>query len=187
MFDVDEFVAQCRAALNEHAPELAIKELLERAVSRPEEIRAALGPATKAEIGTLYRGTDLTVLKVIWAPGMSIYPHDHRMWAVIGLYGGQEDNSFFRRRTDGLDRAGGKELETRDAVLLGEDVIHAVVNPQRIPAQAIHIYGGDFFAQARSEWDPTTLQERPYSVENAMRTFAEANERWAAERSTSSR
>jgi predicted metal-dependent enzyme (double-stranded beta helix superfamily) len=182
MFEVDAFVAQCRAALSEHTPQLAIKELLERAVSRPEEIAAALGPAMKAEIGTLYRGLDLTMLKVIWAPGMSIYPHDHRMWAVIGLYGGQEDNSFFRRRADGLDRVGGKELETRDAVLLGADVIHAVVNPQRIPAQAIHIYGGDFFAQARSEWDPATLQERPYSVENAMRTFAEANDRWSAER-----
>jgi predicted metal-dependent enzyme (double-stranded beta helix superfamily) len=154
---------------------------MERAISQPEQVAAALGPATKAEIGTLYRGPDLTVLRVIWAPGMSIYPHEHRMWAVIGLYGGEEDNTFYRRSPAGLVRAGGKDLETRDAVLLGEDVIHAVTNPRRIPAQAIHIYGGDFFAQARSEWDPTTLQERPYSVESAMRTFAEANERWAQE------
>ena len=181
MFDVDEFVAQCRATLNEHTPQLAVKELMERAVSRPEQIATVLGPATKAGIDTLYRGPDLTVLQVIWAPGMAIYPHNHRMWAVIGLYGGEEDNSFYRRSPHGLERAGGKDLETRDAVLLGEDVIHAVANPRRIPAQAIHIYGGDFFAQARSEWDPTTLQERPYSVENAMRTFAEANERWAQE------
>ena len=48
--------------------------------------------------------------------------------------------------------------------------------------KAIHIYGGDFFVQPRSEWDPATLEERPYRVENAMRAFAEANERWEAGR-----
>jgi predicted metal-dependent enzyme (double-stranded beta helix superfamily) len=104
------------------------------------------------------------------------------MWAVIGLYGGAEANTFYRRTPAGLVRAGGKDLEHGDAMLLGEDVIHSVVNPRAIPAEAIHIYGGDFFAQARSEWDPATLEERPYQVENALRTFAEANERWAQEK-----
>ena len=182
MFETDAFIAQCRAALQEHSPQLVIKEIMAQALSCPQEVAAALGPATRAEIATLHHSPELTVLRVIWAPGMSIYPHDHRMWAVIGLYGGQEDNTFYRRTTEGLVRAGGKELEARDAVLLGEDVIHSVVNPRGIAAEAIHIYGGDFFAQERSEWDPATLEERPYQVENAMRLFAEANERWEAER-----
>ena len=39
----------------------------------------------------------LTVLNVVWAPGMVLPPHDHRMWAAIGIYAGQEDNEFFRR------------------------------------------------------------------------------------------
>jgi len=180
MFELDEFIAQCRTALQEHTPQLAIKELTERVLARPQEVLAALGPATKADIATLYRGPDLTMLRVIWAPGMSIFPHDHRMWAVIGLYGGEEDNTFYRRTPNGLVRAGGKELEGGDVVLLGEDVIHSVVNPRGIAAEAIHIYGGDFFAQARSEWDPTTLQEQSYSVEHAMQAFAEANDHWAA-------
>ena len=42
------------------------------------------------------------VLNVVWAPRMSIYPHDHRMWAVIGIYGGAEDNTLFRRGPQGL-------------------------------------------------------------------------------------
>jgi predicted metal-dependent enzyme (double-stranded beta helix superfamily) len=182
MFDLNEFVEECRAALREHTPQLAIKELMERNLAQPQEVLAALGPAAKAEVGTLYHGPDLTVLRVIWAPGMAIYPHNHRMWAVIGLYGGQEDNSFYRRTSTGLERAGGKELGVRDAVLLGDDVIHSVVNPLSVAAEAIHIYGGDFFAQERSEWDPVTLQERPYSVAGAMRVFADANARWEAER-----
>jgi hypothetical protein len=41
-----------------------------------------------------------------------------------------------------------------------------------------------FFATPRSEWDPETLQEREFRVENALRIFAEANEQWAASRAT---
>jgi hypothetical protein len=77
--------------------------------------------------------------------------------------------------------AGGKELATRDAALLGKSVVHAVRNPLRVFTGVIHVYGGDFFAVPRSEWTPDTLEERPYDVERAMRTFAEANERWRAE------
>ena len=40
---------------------------------------------------------------------------------------------------------------------------------------AIHVYGGDFFAAERSEWDPETLREQPYDVEKTLRLFEEAN------------
>jgi hypothetical protein len=40
---------------------------------------------------------------------------------------------------------------------------------------AIHVYGGDFFGTARSEWDPETLLEQRYDVEKNMRLFEEAN------------
>jgi predicted metal-dependent enzyme (double-stranded beta helix superfamily) len=182
VFDVDEFIGQVRGALAEHTPELAIKELVERVVAEPDRAAATLGPAEAAGLTTLYRGNELTVLRVIWAPGMTLYPHEHRMWAVIGLYGGEEENAFYRRGSAGLQRAGGKDLKGRDTVLLGEDVIHAVTNPREIPAEAIHIYGGDFFATPRREWDPTTLEEREFRVENALRAFAEANARWEQQR-----
>lgn len=117
------------------------------------------------------------MLNVIWAPGMSIYPHDHRMWAVIGIYGGREDNTFYRRSAQGLVQAGGKELETRDTILLSETVIHAVTNPLRRLTGAIPIYGGDFFSLPRSEFDPVTFEERPYDVERAKQLFRVTNER----------
>jgi predicted metal-dependent enzyme (double-stranded beta helix superfamily) len=31
---------------------------------------------------------------VVWAPKMTIMPHNHCMWAVIGVYTGREDNIF---------------------------------------------------------------------------------------------
>lgn len=181
MFNLDRFVADCRAALAEPAPEVAIKELVERVVARPSEVEAALGTPRQGRIAVLHHAPELTILNVIWTPGMSVYPHDHRMWALIGLYGGREDNTFYRRSPEGLVVAGGKRLETGSTALLGEAIIHAVANPLRVFTGAIHIYGGDFFGTPRSEWTADTLEERPYDVERAKRLFSDANERWRAE------
>ena len=62
--------------------------------------------------------------------------------------------------------------------MLGRDVIHAVANPLRQYTGAIHVYGGDFYAIPRSEWDPETRAERPYDVHRAMKVFADADARW---------
>jgi predicted metal-dependent enzyme (double-stranded beta helix superfamily) len=181
MFDLDTFVADCRAALKESSPEAAVRELVERAVAHPAEVEQVLGTPAAAGFAALHRSPELTILNVVWSPGLAIYPHDHRMWAVIGLYGGREDNTFYRRSPEGLVVAGGKSLEARDAALLGKSIVHAVTNPLRAFTGAIHVYGGDFFVTPRSEWTPDTLEERPYDVEHTKRVFAEANERWRAE------
>ena len=49
------------------------------------------------EVQKLCHSSDLTILNVIWAPHMTIMPHNHQMWAVIGIYTGREDNIFWRR------------------------------------------------------------------------------------------
>jgi len=66
-------------------------------------------------------------------------------------------------------------LGERDAEPLGRDIIHTVTNPLPRLTGAIHVYGGDFFAVSRSEWDPETLLEGRYDVEKNMRLFTEAN------------
>ena len=174
MFDLDTFIADCLTANQEAQPRLAIKEVLDRAVSTPAEVAAALPPDC-AELVRLHVSDELTILKVVWAPGMSIRPHDHRTWASIGIYSGGEDNAFFRRADGGLAPTGGKELRPSDACLLGDDTIHQVTNPTREHAGAIHIYGGDFFTIERSEWDEDTLVEQPYDVERTLRNFEAAN------------
>ena len=88
MLDLERFVSACRAAIAGPSPELAIKEILARAVSSPGDVEAALGTPRQGEVATLYHGRDLTVLNVVWTPGIEVPPHNHRMWALIGLYGG---------------------------------------------------------------------------------------------------
>jgi hypothetical protein len=117
-----------------------------------------------------------SLVKAAW---MTIMPHDHRMCAVIGLYGGREDNVFWQRvpaHPDGrVEVSGVKTLETGQTAVLDGNIIHSVTNPTRQLTGAIHVYGGDFFAIERSEWDPDTLVERPFDVARAVRLFEEAN------------
>jgi predicted metal-dependent enzyme (double-stranded beta helix superfamily) len=179
MFDTDRLIEDCRGALQENAPHLAVKEILGRVMSSPGEVTAVLGEPTEAGTTVIHRADDLTILRVVWAPLMQIYPHDHRAWAVIGIEGGQEDNAFYRRRKEGigLDLANTRSIAESEVITLGVDAIHAVTNPRRKYTSAIHVYGGDFFALERSEWDTPEATEQPYSFERTMRVFAEANQR----------
>jgi predicted metal-dependent enzyme (double-stranded beta helix superfamily) len=174
-------VARCRAALDEHTPPLAVRDSLEALVADPAALDQALGPVELGGISTLHNSADLTVLRVAWTPGMVLYPHEHRMWAVIGMYGGQEDNAFYRRTRGGLESSGGKELPSGDVLVLGDDVIHSVANTRTDFAVALHVYGGDFFDTDRSEWDFATFTERPRDIAATRKLFDEANARWRAE------
>ena len=117
---------------------------------------------------------------------MTILPHNHNMWAIIGIYTGREDNIFWRRIPGSggrVEAAGAKALCEKDTEPLGHNIIHSVTNPIPRFTGAIHVYGGDFFNPARrSEWDPETLLEGPLDPERNVRRFEEANAIFAKSR-----
>jgi predicted metal-dependent enzyme (double-stranded beta helix superfamily) len=179
-FDLDQFIADCRAARDTDPSHKLVREIVARAVSDPTAVLRTLGEPKRGEIQKIYHSDTLTILNVIWAPKMTIMPHDHRMWAVIGVYSGREDNIFWRRlpgEGGKLEAAGAKALSTGDAEPLGHNIIHSVTNPIPRLTGAIHVYGGDFFKAERSEWDPETLLEERYDVDKNLRLFEEANAR----------
>ena len=181
MFDLERFTADCKAALKADPSHKSVREVITRAVSDPASVLKGLGEPKRAGVQKLYHAPDLTILNVIWAPMMTVMPHNHQMWAVIGIYTGREDNVFWRRLPDNQNRveaAGARSLCVGDAEPLGHNIIHSVTNPIPRLTGAIHVYGGDFFAAQRSEWDPETLQEGRYDAEKTMRLFEEANTRY---------
>jgi predicted metal-dependent enzyme (double-stranded beta helix superfamily) len=183
MFEAERFVADCRAAFAEDPTHKAVREVLARAVSDPVAALKGLGEPNRAEIQKMFHSNALTIINVVWAPGMMVMPHDHRMWAVIGIYTGREDNVFWQRvkgTPNKIEAAGAKALCAMDAEPLGADVIHSVINPIDKLTGAIHIYGGDFFAAERSEWDSMTLLEHRSDGEQTRRVFEEANARYEA-------
>ncbi len=183
MFDLESFINDCRMALAESAPALAIREVVARAVSEPASVQRALGTPELAQIEMLHHSPDLTILSFVWAPGMSIYPHDHGMWAVIGVYAGREDHAFYRRTSPGLAQVGSKQLDAKDATLLGPQIIHSVENPLSRSTGVLHVYGGDYLTVPRSGFDPDTFEESAYDPEKTRKLFLEANERMRGEAS----
>jgi predicted metal-dependent enzyme (double-stranded beta helix superfamily) len=179
MFDLDRFIADCREAVAADPSHKLVREVVARAVSDPASVIRGLGAPQRSGLQPIHRSNELTILNVIWAPMMTIMPHNHRMWAVIGVYTGREDNIFWRRLENGeggrVEAAGAKALSCRDAEPLGPNIIHSVTNPIGKLTGAIHVYGGDFYAMSRSEWDPESLLERPYDVEKTKRIFEDAN------------
>lgn len=179
MFDLERFIEDCRAAVREDRTHRAAREVVARAVADPAGVLKGIGEPSRAEVQKLYHAPDLTILNVVWGPGMTVRPHNHLMWAVIGVYTGRENNIYWRRLPEDtggrIEAAGAKSLGVRDAEPLGRDIIHTVTNPLDRLTGAIHVYGGDFFATPRSEWDPETLVEAEFDVSKTMRLFEAAN------------
>jgi predicted metal-dependent enzyme (double-stranded beta helix superfamily) len=184
MFDRDRFIADCKAAAGSGSVEKSIRELLREAVADPSQVMRTLGEPAKAGIDLLYRSNELTIINVVWGPHMTAMPHNHHMWAVIGMYCGREDNIFWRTLPDDarwpLEAAGASALMPGDVCPLGKDIIHSVTNPLSKFTSAIHVYGGDFVTQQREQWEEETLRKRPFDQEDARRRFEAANHRMAA-------
>ena len=172
MFDVDEFLGAVVASGPDGRD--AVREVVERALAVPDDVAEALTPATGG-LTLLHHAPDLTVVNFAWAPGMRLMAHDHRMWAIIGIYTGVEDNQFFRRVDGCIAETTGTRLETGDVTMLGTRTIHAVANPTARITGAVHVYGGDFVNQPRSQWGPGDLVERPFDMDDVRRQFDDAN------------
>ena len=177
MFELDQFVADCRSALAADKSHKFVREVVARAVSDPSAVLKGLGEPTRGMLKSLYRSDDLTILNIVWAPYMTLQPHNHNMWGVIGIYTGREDNIYWRRVSESrrVEAAGARALGQGDTDPMGRDLIHSVTNPIPRLTGAIHVYGGDFFGAERSEWNAETLEEQRWDPERAVRRFEEAN------------
>ena len=184
MFEKDRFIEACKVAVGNG--QKAIREVVLEAVVDPSRVIAELGEPTQAGVFPLYQADDLTIINFIWAPYMTLLPHNHHMFAVIGIYGGREDNVFWRRlegRSGAeLEAAGAESMGPGQAATLGPEIIHSVANPIRKLTSAIHVYGGDFFdpPQPRSQWDHETLVEEPWDMDNTREVFRQADLRFNA-------
>ena len=179
-FDVDRFIDDVKRARLDGDSQKAVQEILARAVSEPAAVLQGIGAPSQAGIHPLYHAADLTILNVVWAPLMLLLPHNHNMWATIGIYTGREDNITWTKHGSTIEASGATSLSEKEVFPLPAPAIHSVTNPIGRLTGAIHIYGGDFFAKGRSEWDAESLRERPFDLEAARRTFDEANQRFQA-------
>lgn len=120
-----------------------------------------IGPLQKGDFSVIYRDDALTMMNIIWPPGIITEPHNHNSWAVIGIYQGREDNLLWAREGDGIKPVGALTLSAGETYAMNRDDIHTAFNPSQSLTGAIHIYEGDFLTTPKREWDPVTHEERP--------------------------
>jgi len=184
MFRKERFIETCKTLIGEG--QKAIREAVLEAVADPAGIVAELGEPDRAGVYPLYQADDLTVINFVWAPYMTLLPHNHNMFAVIGIYGGREDNIFWRRLDDpdgpALEAAGTDSLGAGQVATLGPEIIHSIANPIRKLTSALHVNGGNFFnpSRPRSQWDHETLIEEAWDMDNTRKVFRQADARFKA-------
>ena len=176
-FDPNRFVEDCVAANQDGDPQAAVHEVLARAVSNHSAVLSALGPPQVAGLDVLHRSRTLTIFAAKWAPQMNLLAHDHRMWALIGIYTGREDNILWRRAAGGIEADRAHVLFAGDVATLPADAIHSVTNPLPRFTAGLHIYGGDFFETTRSQWNTETLAEEPSDGAAISAMFERENQR----------
>ena len=175
--DIQRFIEDCLAANQEKEAQAAVSEVLARAVSAPDKVLEAVGEPVKAGLTVFLSSPELTIFAASWTPQMNLMPHNHLMWASIGIYTGREDNIFWKRTRDGIKAYGADALFQKDTALLPHDAVHSVTNPLLRFTGGIHIYGGDFFGTARSQWNPETLKEESSDGAAIRGMFERENER----------
>jgi predicted metal-dependent enzyme (double-stranded beta helix superfamily) len=175
MFDAELFVSECQAALNAADPVNSVRAIVSNAIGDS----ASIGDGYEVLLWSQH----LTVQRILWPSGLFTSAHEHRMWAVIGVYRGAELNHFYERTPDGLKECEGRTVACGEVLVLDADVIHTPENPHREVTAALHVYGGDILAVERNAWGPDG-REAPYgddlssflSLFKPMNDLAEAHE-----------
>ena len=177
--NLERFVEDCISANAETDAQAAVTEVLARTVSDHTAVLTAIGEPKEAGLNVFHHSPALTIFAAAWTPRMNLMPHNHLMWASIGIYTGREDNILWRKGASGrLGSTGAKALFAGDVVALPADVIHSVTNPLDRFTGGIHVYGGDFFAITRSQWNAETLVEEPSNGAMIAAIYARENERF---------
>lgn len=172
----DPIVERLRAALADGQP--GIEEELRRLVSDPGGIVALLGEPTRGGITKLYNDSEVTILQIVWAPLMVLRPHDHNMWATVGVYGGREDNIYWKREGQEIDPVGASSLGAGSVGSMRADGVHSVVNPIQKLTASIHVYGGDFYAPGRTSWAGENHEPMEFDQQGLLQHFENSNARF---------
>jgi predicted metal-dependent enzyme (double-stranded beta helix superfamily) len=93
-------------------------------------------------------------------------PHNHLLWAVIGVMHGSEENEFFRRSARTIEPSGdGRVIAEGDVLTMGDMTIHSVKNPSSVRlSSALHVYGGNLIAAEKTMWCDPDWTEEPFDL-----------------------
>ena len=174
IMELNEFVANCqRVVKNKNGAKevLTLMQLLMADLSKFQSFMKSLRHKSVFPDPILFQSPDLFIFNYCQIPGNQGPAHTHGVWAVIGVYEGQEINIYYERIGKKLKKVGREILTPGKIAPMEDDAIHSVSNPLDQPSFALHVYGGDLLAVARSMWNPWTMEELPFEI-NQFLTYS---------------
>jgi len=186
-FDEDEYVldtlvirelcADVRARIAEAASPSQACRLIEPLFSALLHDRTWLPeryqePAAESGMGggigqwLLFRAADrsLSLFSLVVPPGAMTPVHDHLAWGLVGLYRGNQDEEFYRRRGERLEPARQRPLSPGDyyALLPPDGDIHRIRTTSAVTSVSIHLLAADTGCVLRHTYDEETGEARPF-------------------------
>ncbi len=166
MSAIEEFVARCVSAVTADGRSEATREVVEQVV-RDQRLteKLSLDPGVRL----LHNGEDMTILHVVMAKrplgAGEPLPHNHLMWAVIGVTHGSEQNAFFERSEHTITPSNGRVVTEGEVIVMDEGAILSVKNPSTSRlSSALHIYGGHLISAEKTMWCDPGLSEQPFDL-----------------------
>jgi predicted metal-dependent enzyme (double-stranded beta helix superfamily) len=165
MASVAELVARCLAAARTDHPIDAVRDVLQDVVARPALWQAMfereVHQTDHRGISELHEDARLTITHVALDPDFVSGVHDHGIPALIAVYSGQEDNTFYRL-ADGVPVADRHTaVVAPDILFMATEDIHHIENRLAEPLRAVHIYFGSLPNAVRSAWNMETGERMP--------------------------
>jgi predicted metal-dependent enzyme (double-stranded beta helix superfamily) len=180
---LEQFVERVRAEVQAGVSPGQMQAILSEVLQLPGDCldlhrqQLSDGPYTQY---VLFRASDGTcsMVVVVISPGAALPVHNCGAWALVGIYQGQQRETWFRRLDDG-GTPGRAQLRVERTFVPQRGTVKVLPDGQILamealsnePAISIHIYGTDIVAQPRSTFDPEVGTEeifQPVYVELSM-------------------
>jgi len=168
---LNQFINDMEATIRKYAMESDIlqraKPLLEELLRSPNSMpQESFKPREDRFANNLIYMPDDKIFSVIggvFLPGQATPIHDHFTWALIGVYEGEERESYYRRIDDGsnpkiavIKKASERINKKEHVTVLGKSGIHRIENVSDKPSLSVHVYGLDIGNTQRNIYDPVT-------------------------------
>ena len=168
---LSQFIYDIEAIIRKYAMESDIlqraKPLLEELLRSPASMSQESFKPRKDRFANnlIYMPDDkiFSVIGGVFLPGQATPIHDHFTWALIGIYEGEERESYYRRIDDGsnpkvavIKKTGERINKKGHVTVLGKAGIHRIENVSDIPSLSVHVYGLDIGNTQRNTYNPVT-------------------------------
>lgn len=154
---LDSFTVDARTATGMDRPLEAVIDLMARTLADPAAIPVPDLPENET---MLFEDETVSIWHERFLPAEVLPPHDHGMFAVLGVYRGAESNRLYRPGGGALRPAGELILRAGEFHVFGPGDVHAVTALGGAPSLGLHVYLGPLTRVARSLYDWETGEAR---------------------------